>query len=167
MKDELYNPAFNALLTGDKHLGHSSGKVRYFDEEVSPFAGFEDGYDNGFKELHQLLPAGRKIIYAIPEPIKEPPGWEVKIEMKGLQFVFKEGIKPDIPSLQPVALTNNNITEMMDLAALTKPGPFGPRTIEFGHYHGFFENGKLIAMTGQRMHVGNYTEISAVCTHPD
>ena len=22
-------------------------------------------------------------------------------------------------------------------------------------------------MTGQRLHVGNYTEISAVCTHPD
>jgi predicted GNAT family acetyltransferase len=22
-------------------------------------------------------------------------------------------------------------------------------------------------MTGQRMHAGNYTEISAVCTHPD
>ena len=56
---------------------------------------------------------------------------------------------------------------MVALADLTRPGPFGTRTIEFGHYHGIFENGKLVAMTGQRLHVGNYTELSAVCTHPD
>jgi predicted GNAT family acetyltransferase len=56
---------------------------------------------------------------------------------------------------------------MIDLATLTKPGPFGKRTIEFGHYFGIFENDKLAAMTGQRMHAENYTEISAVCTHPD
>jgi ribosomal protein S18 acetylase RimI-like enzyme len=167
MEDELYNPVFNALLSGDTHLALGSGKVRYFNEELSPFAGFEDGYDKGFEELYQLLPTGRKIIYAIPEIIKEPRGWEVKIEMKGLQFVFKEGKRPATPSIKPVALSNNNITEMMQLAALTKPGPFGRRTIEFGQYYGFFENEKLIAMTGQRLHVGNYTEISAVCTHPD
>jgi predicted GNAT family acetyltransferase len=56
---------------------------------------------------------------------------------------------------------------MIELATLTKPGPFASRTIDFGHYHGIFENEKLVAMTGQRLHVQNYTEVSAVCTHPD
>ncbi len=55
---------------------------------------------------------------------------------------------------------------MMQLTALTKPGPFGLRTIEFGNYFGIFENETLVAMAGQRLHVSNYTEISAVCTHP-
>lgn len=58
-------------------------------------------------------------------------------------------------------------THYTKLAALTKPGPFNTRTIEFGHYHGIFDNGKLVAMTGQRLHIDNYTEVSAVCTHPD
>jgi predicted GNAT family acetyltransferase len=53
------------------------------------------------------------------------------------------------------------------LVKLTKPGPFGKRTIDFGYYHGIFDHGQLVAMTGQRLHAENYTELSAVCTHPD
>ena len=56
---------------------------------------------------------------------------------------------------------------MVRLAALTKPGPFDKRTIEFGNYYGIFENNKLVAMTGQRLHVHYFAEVSAVCTHPD
>jgi predicted GNAT family acetyltransferase len=56
---------------------------------------------------------------------------------------------------------------MVQLAALTKPGPFALRTIDFGSYYGIFEAGRLAAMTGQRLHVYDHAEISAVCTHPD
>jgi ribosomal protein S18 acetylase RimI-like enzyme len=56
---------------------------------------------------------------------------------------------------------------MLALTALTKPGPFGDRTIEFGNYWGIFEEGKLVAMSGERLHLKDHTEISAVCTHPN
>jgi ribosomal protein S18 acetylase RimI-like enzyme len=167
VNDVLYNPVYNALLSGDAHFCIGTGQVKYFDEQVSPFAGFHQDYDKGFDDLYNLLPSRRNILYATPKLIKEPEGWQVVAEIKGLQFVFAEGSGPGEPSMQPVSLNNNNVEEMMQLAALTKPGPFGPRTIEFGHYHGIFENGQLAAMTGQRLHVANYTEISAVCTHPN
>jgi ribosomal protein S18 acetylase RimI-like enzyme len=167
VEDVLHNPVYNALLSGDAPLCLGTMKVKYFDEQVSPFAGFPQDYDKGFDDLYNLLPAGRNILYATPQLIKEPKGWQVLAEIKGLQFVFTEGANPGDHSIKMVSLTNKNIEEMMQLAALTKPGPFGPRTIEFGHYHGIFENNKLVAMTGQRLHVANYTEISAVCTHPD
>jgi ribosomal protein S18 acetylase RimI-like enzyme len=166
VEDVLYNPVYNALLSGDASLCLGSEKVKYFDEQVSPFAGFHQDYTKGFKDLYNLLPVGRKILYATPQLIKEPEGWQVAAEVKGLQFVFVEGTPVDDHSIKPVSLNNKNIEEMMQLAALTKPGPFGPRTIEFGHYYGIFENNQLVAMTGQRLHVANYTEISAVCTHP-
>ena len=167
MKDVLHNPVYNALLSGDASLGFGTEKVKYFDEQVSPFAGFDQDYDKGFKDLYNLLPVGRNILYATPQLIEEPEGWQILAEVKGLQFVFVEGTNSDGHSINPVPLNNSNIEEMMQLAALTKPGPFGPRTIEFGHYHGIFENNQLVAMTGQRLHVANYTEISAVCTHPN
>jgi predicted GNAT family acetyltransferase len=66
-----------------------------------------------------------------------------------------------------VPLHANHSEEMVQLTALTKPGPFNSRTIEFGNYFGIFDNGRLVAMAGERLHPGNYTEISAVCTHPD
>lgn len=67
----------------------------------------------------------------------------------------------------PVPLDKQHTAEMVELAKLTKPGPFGLRTIEFGHYYGIFDQDKLVAMTGQRLHPQQYTEVSAVCTHPE
>ncbi|MGZ8537175.1 MAG: GNAT family N-acetyltransferase [Flavisolibacter sp.] len=167
MNDPLYNPVYNALLTGDAHLSNGTDTVKYFDEEVSPFVGFPDNYEKGFDELYDLFPPGRRILYAIPEQIKEPKGWRVMADVKGLQFVYAGDNNPGNPSNIPIPLDKKYAAEMVQLAALTKPGPFAMRTIEFGHYHGIFDDGKLVAMTGQRLHVDNYTEVSAVCTHPD
>lgn len=167
VEDVLYNPVFNALRSGDAHLGFGTATVKCFDEEVSPFAGFDTNNPTGFEELYHLLPAGRGILYATPSKLSEPAGWEPKAEIEGLQFIFPEGIIPPLPAITPVPLNHTNIDEMIRLTELTKPGPFGRRTIEFGHYHGIFVNGALAAMTGQRLHIGDHTEISAVCTHPD
>jgi len=167
MEDVLYNPVYNAMLSGDAHLCFGTGQVKYFDAEISPFAGFRQDYDKGFDDLYNMLPAGRNILYATPQLIQEPQGWQFLAEVKGLQFIYPEGMTIADPSIKPVPLNSKNVEEMMQLAALTKPGPFGLRTIEFGHYHGIFEDNQLAAMTGQRLHVANYTEISAVCTHPN
>ena len=56
---------------------------------------------------------------------------------------------------------------MMELTELTKPGPFAKRTRELGTYLGIRIDGKLIAMAGERLKVPGYTEVSAICTHPD
>jgi predicted GNAT family acetyltransferase len=56
---------------------------------------------------------------------------------------------------------------MVDLVRLTEPGPFERRTIELGRYYGHFAGDRLLAMAGERLRPGPYTEISAVCTHPD
>jgi hypothetical protein len=166
--DELLdNPVFSALASGDAHLGTGTEEVKFFNEEVSPFAGFPDHYGDGFNVLFHLLPKGRKILYATPRLIMEPPGWQLLHQIKGLQFIYSKSTAISIHSDKPVPLQKENVEEMMQLATLTKPGPFGPRTIEFGHYYGIFENERLVAMTGQRLHFSNYAEISAVCTHPD
>lgn len=167
MKDVLHNPVFNALQTGDRAFASGTDTAKYFDQEVSPFAGFEGELNNGFAQLAAMLPSGRRILFAKPEPISQPAGWKIKAHIPGLQFVYDENQIPAAPALHPTPLSTEHVPEMMSLTALTKPGPFASRTIEFGHYHGIFENGRLAAMTGQRLHVNDYTELSAVCTHPD
>ncbi|MCG2614082.1 GNAT family N-acetyltransferase [Terrimonas sp. NA20] len=167
MEDLLYNPVYNALLLRDAHLGAGTDRVKYFDEAVSPFVGFPTNYSKGFSDLYDLFPSGRRILYATPEPIEQPPGWQVVASIPGLQFVFTADELPQRSAVTPVLLDGTNVEEMIQLAQLTKPGPFSLRTIEFGHYYGVFENGRLAAMTGQRLHPGNYSEVSAVCTHPD
>jgi predicted GNAT family acetyltransferase len=57
---------------------------------------------------------------------------------------------------------------MLALTAATEPGPFLPRTIELGKYFGIrSDDGRLAAMAGERLRLPGFTEISAVCTHPD
>jgi ribosomal protein S18 acetylase RimI-like enzyme len=163
----LDNPVYNALCTGDAAFANGTDQVKFFNEEVSPFAGFADGYQNGFTELHQLLPAGRKILFASRDKISEPEGWKLAVKIEGLQFLFDPSQRVETPSIKPVPLDKSHAGEMVKLAALTKPGPFNSRTIEFGEYYGIFEKGRLASMTGQRLHVEKFTEISAVCTHPD
>ena len=166
MNHLLNNPVYHALLSGDRRFSLGSDNVKFFDEQVSPFAGFEQGYDKGFADLYDLLPPGRKILYAIPSVITQPPGWKLLDEIRGLQFVYEAGseIKTGFPNIVP--LEQIHVAQMMQLASLTRPGPFGSKTIDFGYYFGIFDNQELVAMTGQRLHVQNFTEISAVCTHP-
>lgn len=162
----LDNPVFNALSSGDAHLSFGTESVKFFEKEVSPFAGFRDEYKNGFYDLYQLLPVDRKILYATRKKITEPHGWKIITVIEGTQFILNSKKTIGNSFAEPVPLEIRHVDEMVKLAALTKPGPFDKRTIEFGHYFGIFENKQLVAMTGQRLHVSNFTEISAVCTHP-
>lgn len=36
-----------------------------------------------------------------------------------------------------------------------------------GNYYGIYKNNQLIAVTGERMQMNEYIEVSAVITHPD
>jgi ribosomal protein S18 acetylase RimI-like enzyme len=163
----LHNPVFNALCTGDAALSNGRDDVKYFDEMVSPFVGIRDGHENGFTELYMLLPKGRRILFATPEHIHTPVGWQLMHKIAGVQMIFKHATCDMEISMQPQPLNEKHIDAMVELATLTKPGPFDKGTILFGNYHGFFEGEKLVAMTGQRLHPQPYSEVSAVCTHPD
>ena len=167
MKPQLRNPVYHSLLYNDRHLGFGNDRVRAFDADVSPFGGFAEGYEKGFEDLYELLPAGRLLLYATPGTLTPPKHWQLTASIEGLQFLYEGEPLPEQNSFQPTPLTTEHVPQMMELAKLTRPGPFGPRTIEFGHYHGVFHKGQLVAMTGQRLHIDAYTEISAVCTHPD
>ncbi len=66
-----------------------------------------------------------------------------------------------------IGLSNADAKDMLDLVQKTKPGPFGKRTREMGNYIGIRDQGRLIAMAGERMCIDGYVEISAVCVDED
>jgi predicted GNAT family acetyltransferase len=85
------------------------------------------------------------------------------------QMVYEASAPPERSSSDPeiIDLSAPDVPEMLELTALTKPGPFNRRTHELGTYLGIRRDGRLVAMAGERLKVPGYTEVSAVCTHPD
>jgi len=168
MEHVLDNPAWNALMTGNKHLSLGSEDVKFFDEQTSPFAGIKEYTEEGFQQLYNLYNGQSPKVVILKEEIAIPQPWVTLRHMKCRQMIYHNGETPlAYQSGLIVPLTNEHVPQMLELTTLTNPGPFAINTIAFGHYSGIFDGSKLVAMAGQRMNPLPYAEISAVCTHPD
>ncbi len=165
MEHILDNPIWSALTLNNAELAFGDEKVKFFDKEVSPFVAVKENNAESFDHLHHLLLHAGPVIFASTEKPNLSSNWIILQSIEGFQMVHN-GSTQSTAEINPVLLNKTHIPEMLALTQLTKPGPFNARTIEFDHYYGVFENGELAAMTGQRLCVENYAELSAVCTHP-
>jgi ribosomal protein S18 acetylase RimI-like enzyme len=161
----LDNPAWHALVGQCSHLGRQLGSAAMFDADVSPFAALPDEPDaQAWLDLAELAAdTGRALLVRSPLEVEAP--WAVHRQFDCVQMVAKAPMAGGI-DLDVVTLSSNDVPEMLNLIELTKPGPFAKRTIEFGGYIGVRRQGQLIAMAGERIRGGGFTEISAVCTDP-
>jgi len=166
MQHPLDNPAFNALISNNKHLANGNEQAKHFADNVAPFVGLRDNSDDDFQQLYELLPYDRPAVFIRDIEQQFSKDWSVLRAMRVPQMIFDKPAENN-PSVEIIDLTDEHIPQMLSLTKLTNPGPFLERTIEFGHYRGIFDGEELVAMAGQRMHSFNYAEISAVCTHPD
>ena len=162
MSHLLDNPAWNALISGNKDLSNGNEEVKYFDREVSPFVAMKETSKDHFKVLYDILPHSIPVLFISTGPTDFPEFWTVRRLIKGIQMIYEGDILNESPDKNIVALNTDHIPQMVSLTKLTDPGPFGTRTIEFGHYCGIIEGDSLVAMAGQRLHVFNYTEVSSV-----
>lgn len=166
MSHPLDNPIWHALSTCQEKLAQVSSLARRFPVDVTSLAGVAEPTPESFAALASLTRTGGEaalFLTALPEP---PAGWTV-IEQVPLPQMVHHGGRPDDSDFAADVLTAAEVPQMMALAELTKPGPFGSRTSEMGNYLGVRREGRLVAMAGERMHLPGYTEVSAVCTHPE
>jgi ribosomal protein S18 acetylase RimI-like enzyme len=162
--DPLGNPVRASLLGAHAQFAERKGDVLRYPPEMSPFMGLPDepGPDDWADAAALAGPGGVVFAPAIYAPF--PGDWEIVRRGAGVQLVA-ESLEP-AEDPEAVVLGPADVPEMLDLTGRTKPGPFGPRTIEFGTYLGIRRDGKLVAMAGERLRPPGYTEISAVCTDP-
>jgi len=162
----LDNPIWDALGSSQARFAESRGSARRFTPAVSLLAGLREPSPEGFAALASLTAAGESVGLFFAAPVAPPPGWAVVREGPLLQMVHRGGEIAGLPA--PYAeLGEADVPEMLALTALTKPGPFGARTRELGWYIGLREGGRLAAMAGERLRVPGFTEVSAICTHPE
>jgi ribosomal protein S18 acetylase RimI-like enzyme len=166
----LDNVIWHALTTRQAEFAESCDQACRFRPEVALLGAFLAPTARGYESLAGLLEAGGTVGLFLEEPYEKRVGWNLVLAAPLLEMVLENGMDPPsmvASDLEVVELGDAESPEMMDLAALTKPGPFNKRTHELGMYLGIRREGKLVAMAGERMKIPGWTEVSAVCTHPE
>ena len=165
MLSDLDNVIWNCLSGTQALYAAGTGPARRYAAGFSPILGFADPENPDFAALEAFATAGEHFyVDRWTGPI--PAGWGLVSEAQMLKMVYRGAPIPVRGTPNIVRLEPHHYPEAMNLAALTRPGPFGPRTPELGVYLGIFDGGRLVAMAGERLQVGEWREISGVCTRP-
>jgi ribosomal protein S18 acetylase RimI-like enzyme len=161
----LDNPIWYALASEQASLAQGNGLAKRFPRDVAPFAAMKNQSAAEYQALEEILSGDVAVLFLDSKPAP-PAGWSTLLSGEMYQMVF-EAPPRDEPNHAVRELTEADVPEMLALTKLTEPGPFLPRTIALGSYFGIHESGSLVAMAGERLHLTGFTEVSAVCTHPD
>jgi ribosomal protein S18 acetylase RimI-like enzyme len=166
MSELLDYPIRTALKTRQEGLAEINGPARRYPADIAPFADVTAQTQENWEALHALMGADQPAVLFTPDLIIPSGPLEIVMAATGEQMIGAptkfDGPMPDI-----IPLGNADAPEMRALVELTRPGPFGPRTHQLGRFFGIRIDGRLAAMTGERMRPGDYTEMTAVCVHSD
>jgi ribosomal protein S18 acetylase RimI-like enzyme len=159
------NPVWNALGTEHRRFAVSTGKARRYPADVAPFVAVEEPSIEALQALHSLLVPGEQVWIADAKfPDWPDIVWETSLEC--LQMVLPEDLSvPDV-EMPFDTLSCSDATAMVALTDLAFPGFFRVRTCEMGRYYGVHADGELVSMSGERIMLDGYPEVSGVCTHP-
>lgn len=161
----LDTPVWSALTSRQSAIALGDDRARRYAAGYAPFAAAAPGRDDGVTALAELLSGAQDTALLGLEAPRIPPGFRVIADAECVQMIL-EG--PIVLAASPgvVRLGDADAPAMAELAGLTRPGPFGPRTHRMGTFIGVRMDGRLVAMAGERMRMDSWSEVSGVCTHP-
>ncbi|WP_430781995.1 GNAT family N-acetyltransferase [Actinoplanes sp. G11-F43] len=158
----LNNPVWAALSGPQACFAEAAGNAARYLPDIAPFAALSDPADpSAWRDL-----AGLTDYAVLTGPSITPlAGWRVGTVTPGVQMIGQSMSGVEDPGAVP--LTEKDVPEMLELVARAQPGPFLKRTVDLGRYLGIRDDeGRLVAMAGERFRMPGWTEVSAVCTDP-
>ena len=159
---------WEALTTRHKALSEGDELARRYPVRIGPLAATLDMTPASFQSLERLVaPGDRVALFTLDEV---PPSAAATFDinaMGGLHQMIKMAEAAPTGATPIVPLDASDVADMLALVELTHPGPFNVGTHELGGFIGVRSDGQLVAMAGQRMRIDGFTEVSAVCVHPD
>lgn len=166
----LDNLAWHALNGPHATFAQGDGPALRYRRSMAVFCATERLDGDGWTALADLVGPGRAVVLFQPDIGPAPDGFNEIFRSSTWQMVA-EGPLTARPvsgrAVEIVELGDEDADDMQALTELTEPGPFFAETHRLGTYLGVREEGRLVAMAGERLRTDTVAEISAVCTHPD
>ncbi len=163
----LDRPVWATLNTYHAAVATGGALARRFLPDYNVFASPCDESEPALAALTALVGPAERVCLNQALPVSVPAGLLIESALQGVQMLAARPLV-ELPGAEPiVVLSEADAAEMFALAQLTEPGPYAPRTHTLGRFLGIRIDGRLAAMAGERFRFPGYTEVSAVCTHPD
>jgi ribosomal protein S18 acetylase RimI-like enzyme len=161
--EKLDNPVWYSLSETHDDFAISYPGIKFYDPEYCPFGGFVTSdnialqIDEYSKFINDFFLVGNKPVFSKKISLeKELVCLQMVLEKRIEAVLIQEIIKLDVGSADALANLVNEV----------QPGYFKKKTNLMGDYFGIIKEGKLVAVTGERMKMNDFTEVSAVVTHP-
>ena len=168
MPHPLDRPVWNALNMRQAAVSRGDERARRYDPEIGCFGACAGSDPESIASLLRLNPEGGGLTLMETPDFILPPHVPVASADACHQMVLHQVLPHRSPTkVDAVPMTDADAADMLALATLTKPGPFFARTHQLGGFIGVRQEGRLIAMAGERIKPPGFAEVSGVCTHPD
>ena len=162
---KLDNPVWYSLNEVHKELSLNYNELLFYKPEYCPFGGFTNRSSNqkGIKEYSLLTDN----FYVVGDKPDFPDNVKLKNELVCNQMVLNQPFNFISTETIIELKTVKQKEEFFKLVNLVQPGYFKIKSSDLGNYYGIYKNNNLVAVTGERMKMDTYTEVSAVVTHPE
>lgn len=161
---KLDHPVWNSLSETHAKFAINYGTTQFYHPDYCPFGGFID-FENTNEATNQYARLAENF-FIVGEKPELAAGLRIAKELVCLQMIIDKKIPFEIET-EIIQLTNEHTNQLLELVNLVQPGYFKNKTSMLGDYFGIFKDNQLIAITGERMKMNAYTEVSAIITHPD
>ena len=161
---KLDNPVWFSVSETHQSFVVEYGSVKFYHPDYCPFGGFEkvNAIAKSIDEYSEMVDS----FFIVGEKPELSNLLKLNKELVCLQMIVYNPI--DIAINDPIVkLTDEHIDALYELVNLVQPGYFKKKTALLGNYYGIFKNGELVAVTGERMQMNDFIEVSAVVTHPN
>lgn len=163
----LDNPVKSACESGWQNWVQTCGTAQALPAFIGHFATLSGHDKRAGGDLAALIAKRNAPVLLLQRDQIDLPAQVVCLEeYSAVQMVLRT--PPAVPALDAISpLETRDAEDMLRLAQRCKPGPFAIGTPLLGQFLGIRENGRLVAMVGQRMTLPGWVEVSAICVDPD
>ena len=163
-ENKLDNSIWYSLSETHKNFAIDYGAIKFYYPDYSPFGGFTD-IDTTANALSEYAKRSNNF-FIFGEKPKIPENLLLKNELVCLQMIIYNKIDFAVED-EIVLLQEKHLEAILGLVQLVYPEYFKRETASLGDYYGIFKNNQLVAITGERIKMDDFIEVSAVITHPD
>lgn len=162
--NKLDNPVWFSLSESHSHFSVDFNETKFYHPDYCPFGGTVSA--NGISKHLEEYSALTDKFFVVGEAPGLPKHLKLEKELVCLQMVADKHIEV-VTKENIVALDTTCEEDLFRLVNLVQPGYFKRKTALLGNYFGIYREEALVAVTGERMKMRDFVEVSAVVTHPD